>query len=91
MIPTPKQRFQQGQGSIVNHNALVQSPQFETSTDAAMLEYADQLSRMRTGDVNMAAAAGFKLAGAYEFLTVLKDLGSRPSAPSKPVPDNLEP
>lgn len=91
MIPTPKQKFQSSSLLTQSHQKLVASAEFEVSVDAAMLEYADQLSRMRTGDVNMAAAAGFKLAGAYEFLTVLKDLGSRPPAPTKPVPDNLEP
>lgn len=90
MTQSPKQRFQLAQGSIAAHQSMVKSLAFEAGTDAAMNEYTDQLSRLRSGDMNAAATAGFKLAGAIEFLTVLKELADKPPKPQAPVKDNLD-
>jgi hypothetical protein len=89
MPTTPKERFQAHDGNVAAHQRLFTSLEFELSADAAMLEYADQLTRMRAGDGNAAAAAGFKLAGAMEFLNVLKDLAEKPPKAQAPVRDNL--
>lgn len=89
--PTPRQRFQSVKGCIEAHRSLLEIPAFDRALDHACLEYQTRLGNEAT-DPNRAMAVGFKMAGMFEFLTILKTLAeAAPTAPPKPPSDNLPP
>lgn len=86
---TPRDRFQQSGTRISDHRAMVGSPIFEWAADAALLEYANMVSRATTSTEAM--GAGLKVQGAIEFLKILKTL-AEPAAQITPVkPLGLDP
>jgi hypothetical protein len=87
--PSPRTRFQQDVLSVTKHRAMLEMPSFTAATDAAMLQYQAELAA-RCNDGNSAAAMGFKLLGAHEYLQTLKLLAESPR-PAPAVPnDNLQ-
>lgn len=78
---SPKQRFIKSKERVESHRSLISHPQFEASIDAALSEYADNLLRKIPATSNEGAGHAFALAGAYEFVRVLKNLSELPDIP----------
>ena len=77
---TPKQRFVKDKARTEAHRFIVSHAQFQDSIDQAMLEYQNQLLRSQPDNV-LAAGKAFALAGAQEFVAILKNLSEIPTAP----------
>lgn len=71
--PSPKTRFQIGNGNIAAHRSMLELLAFDRGADAALLEYGKLLAGQSV-DGNSAMAAGFRMQGAVEFLSFLKTL-----------------
>jgi hypothetical protein len=80
--PTPKARFQESGNNIAEHHTLLESRPFQRACDFGLQQYMLKLATV-TGDFNTAAAAGFKMQGAQEFLATLRLLAEKPE-PVKP-------
>lgn len=65
------------------------SREFERGTDFAMLQYCIVLTQNLPDD-KAAAAAGYKMAGAMEYLLQVKMLGEVPPPAPKRTSDNLK-
>ena len=79
---SPKQRFIDNEQNIHAHRELIARADLQQSLDFATLQYAGALaSTVRDG--NTALAAGFKLAGAYEFQQELRMLAEAPTQVSR--------
>lgn len=74
--------------NVTSHRKLLDDPQFDMSIHYALLEYLRQLVEART-DMSGAAANHFKLAGAQEFVHVLKTLAEPAYVPTPRPSDNL--
>lgn len=68
-------------------NALAASPIFEKASDAALLQYQEQLHFGPNGPSDMTQAAGnyLRLLGAREFLFTLRNLGQTQTSSARPV------
>lgn len=89
--PSPRLRFQSGNGNIAAHHNLIELPAFDRGIDFAMLQYSSDLSESGQNQDNMKAMAnGYKLQGAKEFLSLLKTLAEVPQFPmARKDVDNL--
>jgi hypothetical protein len=91
--PTPKTRFMAQPGSVIGgHRDMVSSPQFQVSTDHALLEYVRANCEMDTSNPQIALASFYRIQGAYEFLGCMRKLAEFTPVPVKAegsTPDNL--
>lgn len=85
---TPTQRFQMSSDNISKHRKLVDAPEFDRAIDFAVNQYSIQLSTNLT-DTTSGMIAGFKLAGAQEFIAILKRLAEPPPQISASSMKNL--
>lgn len=89
LLATAKERFRASDTRISNHRKMVESPSFEQSSDAALIQYMAILSQ-GVRDANTALAAGFRLNGAFELMHTLKNISEAPIVPlAERAPDNL--
>ena len=88
MLTEPKKRFLEQESLVKSVQDVVDSRQFATATDAALLQYV--ISQVGTADQEESAARFNRICGAVEFL---KTLGTVSNKPSRPEPrmhsDNL--
>jgi hypothetical protein len=85
---SPRQRFQQSGDNISKHRALVDNNDFNRAIDCAVNQLSIQLaSNMPDSQAGM--IAGFKLAGAQEFIAILKGLAETTPAPQATAIKNL--
>lgn len=87
--PSPKTRFRQHQQHISEHRSLIESGSFSRAADFALLEYQAQLGVQVSENPQMASVAGFKMAGAQEFLQTFKLLSEQPHLVARTTPVNL--
>lgn len=89
--PSPKQRFQQSPALVISrHRDLVSSPQFDHSTDAALLEMIGRMVTVPDGN-QYAAIAGFhRIQGAYELIGMMKLLAETETVPFTPAVAQLD-
>lgn len=73
--PSPKKRFQESVDNVKKHRDLIQLREFDRAADFALLQYMAQLGQETDGNLNAAAAAHLRLAGAREFLWTFRNLG----------------
>jgi hypothetical protein len=91
--PTPKSRFQESSDNVKKHRDLLDQPELQRGLDFSLLEY----QRMLTVSVNPTAttftqesiAAANRLAGAQEFIAVLKTLAEPPPVKNPQPSPNL--
>jgi len=90
-VPTnqsPKQRFLENSVSVHNHREMLQTTTFESGTDMAFLQYANDIAG-EVRDQTSALSVGFRLAGAAAYLNSLKTLSEKPALPPARPTDNL--
>lgn len=88
MNPSPKVRFREMGDSISRHKALLESRELERGLDFALLQYQVEVSsQIKEG--NSAMAAGYRILGAQEFLSVFRTLTVVPLTPTPRAEDNL--
>lgn len=81
MNPTPKDRFQATDGAIEAHYAMLASPAFQRAEDIALLHYQRLLAVTLGKSANLQVDGmvnGWKLLGAQEFLSELRNLAEKP-------------
>lgn len=78
--PSPKVRFIGVKAYVDTHRELIQRADLQRGIDAALAQYAWELCAIDT-DGNGAAKQQFKLAGAYDFVRILKSLAEQPIVP----------
>jgi hypothetical protein len=84
--PTPKARFQLSAQNISAHRELVDKREFERASDFALLQFQAELCDKE----NNPTIVGLKIAGAQEFLKVLRALSENEVLKIAPRPnDNL--
>ena len=88
--PSPKSRYITNAVAVKNHREMFSSVVAQTALDFALLEYQHALVNQR-GDMGMAAANHYKLAGAMEFIHLLKSLAEPVPVAPKMVDHNLKP
>jgi hypothetical protein len=89
-LEAPKIRFQNSQDNISKHREMVDSGEFQRGTDFALLQHAIVLGQ-NVNDDDTAKAAGYKLAGAVEYLATLRMLSEPPQRINlMPPSDNLD-
>lgn len=86
LLSDAKERFQSRKANCEQHQRLIDDPQFQMSADAAMLQYAEEL----THGSRKAKAAHHALTGAHRFLEILKNLGEIPAPRPKLPGVNLD-
>lgn len=80
--PTPKQRFQDNKVLVSALNELLQDDSFHAACDLALLEYQRTLASL-PGLENpqmmqvVAMANGYRIQGAMEFLSELRNIGNK--------------
>lgn len=87
--PSPKTRFLSAKNAVQEHRALLDRPAMQFGLDFALLEYQRVLCESR-GDMSMAAANHYKMAGAQEFVHVLRTLSETPRIPTATPTGNLQ-
>lgn len=88
VLLSPAQRFQLSGDNISKHRAMVDSNEFNRAIDFAALQLQINLSR-NVPDSQAGMIAGFKLAGAQEFIAILKGLAEQPKAAEAPLIKSL--
>lgn len=89
--PTPKVRYIADVQNVKAHRQMVDGDTFTHAIDVALLQYQAEL-HPRAVDFNNAAANSFRLAGALEFVHVLRTLADSIQVAPKTVDrDNLKP
>ena len=83
---SPKQRFTEISQWVGEHRQMVDSLAFTRACDMAMLQF-QQTVTSSINDANGAGAAGLKMQGAQQFLTILRTI-SETSTPSSARPDD---
>lgn len=84
--PTPREKFQSHPSSLDKHNELLQLPAFELAVDTALAEYMRQLAER--GEESP-WSTHYRMAGAHEFIAVLKGLSRMPEPVKYLTPTNL--
>lgn len=81
--PTSKARFLESSDNISKHRDLVDSTTFQRACDFAMLQFSMAVATtpMTAEDVSI-GAAGLKLRGAHDFLSIFRNLSEAPQKPS---------
>lgn len=74
--PSPKARFIAVKAYVDTHRELIQRPDLQRGLDNALAQYAWTLCAVDM-DGNKAAQHQFKLAGAHEFIRILKSLAEQ--------------
>ena len=77
--PNPKQRFLEVGQWVNEHRQLIDSGPFIRAADYAVMYYSHIIAATQSKDPNMAGICGTKLAGALEFLEVLRNLSEKPT------------
>lgn len=90
-LATPKQKFQMSSTRISDHREMVGSDIFQEATDSALLEYQSRVVLGSKGTMEGAAAGFLKIAGAHEFVLLLKNLAENIPVPAAVRDDNLNP
>lgn len=85
---TPKDRFTADKIRVEAHRLIVTHAQFEDSINTALLEFQQGLARGKM-DVTQAAANHFQMAGALEFVRILRNLSEIPTATRAPAMPTL--
>lgn len=84
-------RFRANSKLTTAHRTLVDNPAFDAGADAALCQYAADLSDQAV-DLNSAASVGFRLRGAVDFLYTMKTFAELPKKRERqPNPDTLQP
>jgi len=83
--PSPKIRFLQNGGFVAAHLELIQRADFERAVDFALLE----MMRLEESAED-AAASHYRMAGAIQFVRILKHLGTTVVSPRTRTEDNLD-
>jgi len=79
---TAKARFLESNENISAHRKLVDSREFQRACDFAMLSFAHAASQAPIAPEEMSlGAAGLKLRGAHEFLSIFRNLSEAPQKP----------
>ena len=86
---SPKNRFLASEAQVHNHREMMETRAFETGTDMALMQYANDIAS-EVRDQPTALAVGFKLAGAVGFLNSLKTISEKPIVPASRPTDNLQ-
>jgi hypothetical protein len=86
--PSPKRRFLETPANVHGHRYMIDKPQFDHSSDAAMLEYCAALAS-QVKDHNTALCVGLKLQGAFEYAQTFRMLSETFKTPSPVITDNL--
>lgn len=79
--PTPKQKFQNIGSTITAHRDLMQNVDLNRSIDVALLEMQRRQGSVTSLDVASAATNHFKIQGALEFISILRNLGETAELP----------
>jgi hypothetical protein len=85
-LEAPKVRFQSSGDNVSRHREMVDSTPFQRGTDFALLQLSIVLGQTVQDDES-ARNAGYKLAGAVEYLAQLRMLSEPPVRPV-PMPSN---
>ncbi len=80
--PSPRELFRESADNITQHRNLVDSVPFGKAVQFGLLEYQIMLAN-QTRDANSALAVGYKLQGAIELLSVIRNLAESPLATAK--------
>ena len=89
MVDSPKKRLLRGKAISERIFNLLNSSEFQSGADAAMLQVIEELGDVSEPD--QAAAAYNRIMGARTFLRKLQTIADRPKPPSKrATKDNLE-
>jgi hypothetical protein len=81
--PTAKARFLESSDSISKHRDLVDSGSFQRACDFAMLQFSMAVCTAELKEEEkQIGAAGLKLRGAHDFLSILRNLSEAPQKPS---------
>ena len=88
---TAKARFLESNDNISTHRKLIDSKEFQRAADFAMLSFSHAVSQAPVDPQEMSlGAAGLKLRGAHEFLSIFRNLSEAPQKPDRIVRmDNL--
>lgn len=86
--PTPKDRFRAFPQAATMHHALLEADALQRALDHAELE-CTRLWSLQIKETAHAMAAGYKMQGLREFITIFKMLAEEPFIPYQPTPDNL--
>lgn len=87
--PAPKFRFQESADNITKHRSMVEDRTFQRAIDFALMQYQLQVAREVLDNPQLASVAGYKNAGAVEFVNVLKNLSETPQLIRQDQPVNL--
>jgi hypothetical protein len=86
---SPRERFQSVDLAVRAHHDMVDKPSFNAGADSALAQYVtNQIQGIH--DLNSAAACGFRIQGAVDFLSLFKTLAEipKPGTPES-VPGQL--
>lgn len=84
--PTPKAEFLANPQFVKMHRDMMQQPMLTVSIQYAMLHYQRVMAEARSVDATAAATSFFKIQGALEFISLLKNLAEMPEIP-KTIPN----
>lgn len=71
--PTPREIFRESGDSVTKHRNLIDLPEFSRAVNFSLLEFQTLLAA-QVKDGNSAMCVGFKLQGALELMTVMRNL-----------------
>jgi len=87
---TPKFRFIESGNNVTQHRKMVDQPEFQRACDFAMLSFSLAVSQTPITQEELSlGAAGLKLRGAQDFLSIFRNLSEQPKVPSNIVPVGL--
>jgi hypothetical protein len=72
-----RERFQGNDANVRAHHDLVDSPAFDRGADAALADFTAEVA-LNIVDMNSAAAAGYRIRGAVDFLRRFKTFAEVP-------------
>lgn len=79
--PTPKQVFQLTPAIVSQHRELMQSPALNNSINVALLQMQRAMADRPAPDGGSAAMQQFRLQGAHDFVSILRNLGETAELP----------
>lgn len=86
--PSPKERFQASVDNIGPHRDMVVSDPFTRAMDFGLMQYANEIQGQAYGSEG-AAAVGYKLQGAVEFIGIVKQLAEKTVIKKTSINSNL--
>lgn len=87
--PSPKTRFLQNPSHVHKHREAMVSDVFERASDLATIQHMAAVTQNVVDDAT-AAAAGWQIKGALEYLLTLRMLGEVPRIVKPADTDNLQ-